>query len=236
MEHRNILRVDNPGPFDTIDLCSVEGLELDGVAGCNVFQSSEEAVTVTRDARVSVRSRPRRVGDVTNGTIQRNVIRPFEHRHFEAHAGDAQDRERCRTGILEGVPPRRDALPRPEGLIWRIGLLRGRGLEHGEAIQQAPSSGDGIDLESTPGRDADDTDSPGGSLREQPPSRTPTFRRSIHGWRSYHSRSPLPGENDSAASIQPGPWPRPRGRGLSHDGSLAQLAAAPGPERQSEKQ
>src|SRR6185295_19670636 len=69
IENRDILRVDNPRPFDPIDLVDANRFELDDITGTDVFQAAEVPVTMSGNARVAVRTRPRRLIDVTEAAI-----------------------------------------------------------------------------------------------------------------------------------------------------------------------
>src|SRR6476660_3381035 len=129
IEHGDILRVDNPRSFDTVHFGPVERFQLDGITRSDVFQDAKETVTVPGNACVALRSRLCGVLDVTDAAIQRDLVSPFEYWRLKPDSGNAQDGQRDRTGVLEGVLPREDPSRRPETLIRGIGLLQGCRLE-----------------------------------------------------------------------------------------------------------
>lgn len=96
VEHRYVLRVDDPGPFDAIDLLPSKRFELDGISEPDVFQASKEPVAMPGDSGVAIGARQGRVVDVTHGAIERHVVGARQDRHLEANLADAQDRERWR--------------------------------------------------------------------------------------------------------------------------------------------
>src|SRR4051794_12541955 len=64
VQHRDIVRVDDPRSLDPIDVLAVQRVDLYGVTDRDVLQSPEEAVAVAGDAEVPIRSRWRGTLDV----------------------------------------------------------------------------------------------------------------------------------------------------------------------------
>src|SRR3982074_2424013 len=70
VEHRDVFRADHPGSLDAIDVLPLYRVDLKHVTGRGILQSPEEAVAVTRDAQVPVRSWRRRTRDMADATVE----------------------------------------------------------------------------------------------------------------------------------------------------------------------
>ena len=201
IEHRYVLRVDDPGPFDAIDFLPSKRFELDGIFGPDVLQASKEPVAVPGDSGVAIRPRQCRVVDVTHGAVEREVVGAQQDRHLEANLRDAQDRERWRCGFAQCPPPGGDAFRVPEAQVRYRGPLERRRLEERKPLELVPSARGAVDVQRAARHQAHKPERPRSAFHEQTETALPY---PIDGRSSLHSLRPpgalLRGERPDAAT------------------------------------
>ena len=167
IQYRHVFGLDDPDPLDAIDLAAFDGLELHDIAGANILQPAEKSIAVASDAGIAHRSRQSRFLDVAQPAVEHELVRPRQYRHLETDLGDAQNRERRRSGLCErGLPgPDTAEPPRADVGHGRLGEDRRAGPRP-EAPRNAASPG--VPLRGRP-------DGPLPKLRG-PSVRTPTPR------------------------------------------------------------
>ena len=103
-------RASQPSTLDPVDLLSVVRFEFDDVTGADVLEAAEEAVPVAGNPDIPVRAGQRRVSDVSDGAMERDLLGAWQHRHLETDRRDSQDADRRRPWRPECSAPGSDAL------------------------------------------------------------------------------------------------------------------------------